>query len=49
MPEGNLSPAADHGGHGGVAYTPEALPMILGYLETGMIEVFCDGVCDLTR
>ena len=49
VPEGNLSPDVDDGGHGNVGLTPEAQEMIMHFLYSGEVISTCNGECDLTE
>ena len=49
VPEVNLSPDVDDGGHGNVGLTAEAQEMIMHFLHTGKVISTCDGECDLTK
>lgn len=46
VPEGNLAPEEDYGGHGDVGYTAASLQMIDSFLRREVIEFDCDGICD---
>jgi len=46
VPEGNLYPTEDDGGHSAVGTTDIALQMILPFLETGETPMPCDDICD---
>ncbi|MGM0576370.1 MAG: hypothetical protein ACQEXJ_11625 [Myxococcota bacterium] len=48
LPEGNIAPEEDAGGHADVGFTPEARDLMEGFLQTGVAEPPCGGaVCDL--
>ena len=46
IPEGNVAPEYDDGGHSAVGTTEPALTMIMGFFETGEVPMPCDGICD---
>ena len=46
VPDGNVYPTEDDGGHSAVGTTDTALQMILPFLETGETPMPCDGICD---
>jgi hypothetical protein len=47
VPDGNLAPADDDGGHGNVGLTAPAMALIDGFLLTGTNVVTCGGPCDV--
>ena len=47
-PDGNLAPDSDFGGHGNMAFTPDAKQMIFHFLEKGEITDTCNGTCDVS-
>ncbi len=46
VPYGNVPPAHDDGGHGNVPFTDASLAIAQQFLETGVVTMPCDGVCD---
>jgi hypothetical protein len=49
VPEGNVSPENDDGGHGAVAFYPAATEMIMNFLFSGQVTDTCSGECDFTE
>jgi hypothetical protein len=49
VPEGNMSPENDDGGHGAVAFYPAAAEMIVNVLFSGQVTDTCSGECDFTE
>ena len=46
VPEGNLAPAKDAGGHWEVPLADVTVEMSTSFLETGVIPMPCDEECD---
>jgi hypothetical protein len=46
IPEGNVAPEYDDGGHSAVGTTAPALTMIMSFFDTGEVPMPCDGICD---
>jgi hypothetical protein len=46
VPDGNLSPTVEAGGHSAVPSTATAVSIVQRWLRDGVIEVPCDGPCD---
>ena len=46
VPEGNVAPEHDDGGHSAVGAHPTALSMMFEFFQTGQVSVPCDGPCD---
>jgi len=46
VPEGNVYPTEDDGGHSAVGTTDIAVEMIQSFLATGETPMPCDGICD---
>ncbi|MFZ5481509.1 MAG: hypothetical protein ACOZNI_32405 [Myxococcota bacterium] len=46
VPEGNVAPTVDAGGHSNVGVADAAQAMMIQFLGTGTLTMPCDGVCD---
>jgi pimeloyl-ACP methyl ester carboxylesterase len=46
VPEGNLAPSTDAGGHPGVCLSDTALSIMRAFIEEGAVTMPCEGVCD---